>query len=159
MRTIDAIDEQILKIIQTDARIPNVDIARKIGFAPSAISERLRKLVRKGIIERFEARLNADALGLGLLAFVFVRTSETAGASVAAPKLAEIPEVQEVFNVAGEDCYLVKVRARNTDALGKLLRDRIGSIETVQSTRTTIVLETFKETTSLPVSPTEASTS
>jgi Lrp/AsnC family leucine-responsive transcriptional regulator len=60
--------------------------------------------------------------------------------------------VLEVHHVAGEDCYLVKMRAANPEALGRLLRERVGSIPTVTGTRTTIVLGTLKETSRLPVS-------
>jgi Lrp/AsnC family leucine-responsive transcriptional regulator len=59
--------------------------------------------------------------------------------------LAEIPEVQEVHNIAGEDCYLLKVRTSDTTTLGQLLR-RIAQVPMVQSTRTTIVLGTEKDT-------------
>ena len=65
--------------------------------------------------------------------------------------LAKIPEAQEVHHVAGEDCYLVKVRVPDTDSLGTLLRERIGAIKSVRSTRTTIVLGTLKETYRLPI--------
>lgn len=145
---IDALDYEILNILQKDARTSNVDIARKIGLAPSATLERMRKLHAKGYIRQFEARLNAEKLGLDLLAFVFVRTNETGGNTVG-PLLASLDEVQEVYNIAGEDCYLIRVRAKNTDELGKFLRDKITSVEHVVSTRTTIVLETFKETSNL----------
>jgi Lrp/AsnC family leucine-responsive transcriptional regulator len=62
-----------------------------------------------------------------------------------------VPEVLEVHNVAGEDCYVVKLRAADTDDLGRLLNDRLKKIPGVRATRTTIVLETFKETTALPL--------
>jgi Lrp/AsnC family leucine-responsive transcriptional regulator len=65
--------------------------------------------------------------------------------------LARIPEAQEVHHVAGEDCYLVKVRVADTESLGTLLRERIGAIKSVRTTRTTIVLGTVKETYRLPV--------
>jgi Lrp/AsnC family leucine-responsive transcriptional regulator len=65
--------------------------------------------------------------------------------------LAKIPEVLEVHHVAGEDCYLVKVRARDAEHLGVLLRTRFGRITGVRSTRTTIVLETVKETPRLTI--------
>jgi Lrp/AsnC family leucine-responsive transcriptional regulator len=69
--------------------------------------------------------------------------------------LAQIPEVQEVHHVAGEDCYLVKVRVADTEALGALLREKVGAVKNVRSTRTTIVLGTLKETHRLPI-PTES---
>ncbi len=147
----DQVDLKILEILQKDARTPNVEIARRIGLAPSATLERIRKLERQGILRGYAARIEPVTLGLGLLAFVFVRSRERAGAVRTGKHLAAIPEVQEIHHIAGEDCFLVKVRAANPQALGELLRERFGNIAGVDSTRTTIVLETLKETSSLPV--------
>jgi Lrp/AsnC family transcriptional regulator, leucine-responsive regulatory protein len=143
---IDEIDKQILKILQQNARTPNAEIARQVGLVPSAILERIRKLEERGVIQGYGVRLNGRALGLGLLAFVLVRTDELAGESVAASALCVMPEVLEVHHIAGEDCFLVKVRTADTESLGRLLREQIGAIESVRSTRTTIVLHTTKET-------------
>jgi len=148
---IDEIDQKILTIIQDNARLPNAEIARQVGMAPSAILERIRKLEERGLIQGYTVRLNAQALGFGLLAFVFVRTDDRVSQVNTAAKLAKIPEVQEVYHVAGEDCYLVKVRAADTEALGQLLRKGFGAIKSVISTRTTIVLETIKDTAALPL--------
>ena len=148
---IDEIDWQILSILQENARNSNAEIARQVGMAPSAIFERLRKLEERGIIAEYTLRLNPRALGLGLLAFIFVRADERVGSNETAAVLAKIPEVQEVHHIAGEDCYLVKVRAADTEDLGRLLRERFGSIKSVRSTRTTIVLNTVKETVKLPL--------
>ena len=146
MQIIDSNDKEILKILQQNARTPNAEIARRVGLAPSAIFERIRKLEERGIVDGYTAHLNARALGQGLLAFVFVRSDESAGAKRTSALLSKIPEVQEVHHVAGEDCFLVKVRAVDTHDLGRVLRDQVGAIKTVRSTRTTIVLETIKET-------------
>jgi len=154
---IDEIDRKILAILQDNARTPNSEIAEKIGMAPSATYERVRKLERKGIIRGYEVRLDADQLGAGLIAFVAVKTGELAGEALAGPELVKIPEVQEVHNVAGEDCYFLKVRARNTTDLNHLLREKIGRVQSVKSTRTTIVLETHKETSRISLSNCEAS--
>jgi Lrp/AsnC family leucine-responsive transcriptional regulator len=148
---IDEIDTKILTIMQEDARTSNAEIARQVGMAPSGVLERIRKLEEEGIIRGYTPQLNAKALGLGLLAFVFVRTDEMQGEHVTALKLAQIPGVQEVHHVAGEDCYVAKVRAADTEALGRLLRERIGALPTIKSTRTTIVLETVKESMALPL--------
>ena len=88
---------------------------------------------------------------MGVLAFVFVKTDEVSGEEKTAKLLAAMPEVQEVHHIAGEDCYMVKVRASDTEALGRLLREKIGGLPAVKSTRTTIVLETVKEGMSLPI--------
>ncbi len=142
---IDEIDLQILTIVQDGARTHNAEIARQVGMAPSAVLERVRKLEKRGVIERYEARLDPRALGLNLLAFVFVKTDETLAEQSTGDALAAIPEVQEVHHVAGEDCYLIKVRTESPQALGRLLRGKLGQIPTVLSTRSTVVLDTVKE--------------
>lgn len=149
---IDDIDRKILTLLQEDARIANAEVARQVGMAASAVYERIRKLEEKGVIRGYEARIDPAAVGLELLAYVFVRASEGVGAPETEARLAGISAVQEVHHVAGEDCFLVKVRAAGTNELGKLLRTEFGDISEVTSTRTTIVLETTKEVGSLPIS-------
>ena len=73
---IDEIDRQILNILQQNARTPNAEIARQVGMAPSAVLERIRKLETRGVIRGYEARIDPEALGLNLLAFVFVRAED-----------------------------------------------------------------------------------
>lgn len=141
---IDHVDAQILDILQQNARTPNAEIARQVGMAPSAILERIRKLEERGVIEGYGVRVNAEALGLGLTAYVFVRADERAGAPGTAERLAEIDEVHEVHHVAGEDCFLARVQVAGTRALSELLQGKIGAIDTIRSTRSTIVLDTVK---------------
>ncbi len=147
---IDAIDRQILGFLQDNARITNAEIAERLGMAASATHERLRKLERRGFIQGYEAVLNARDLGYGLIAYCFVRTNEGARDTVG-NALTALEEVQEVHIVAGEDCYLAKVRARDTAHLWRVLQDRIGSIADVTTTRTTIVMQTFKESQRVPL--------
>jgi Lrp/AsnC family transcriptional regulator, leucine-responsive regulatory protein len=142
---LDDIDRQIVGLLQGDARMPNAEIARRLGMAPSAIFDRIHKLEERRIVVGYEARVDARSLGLGLTAFIFVRGEDVAGEHKIGATLAKIPEVQEVHHVAGEDCYLVKVRLADTETLGILLRERIGPIKGVRSTRTTIALGTLKE--------------
>ena len=148
---IDSIDAEILKILQSNARTSNAEIARQVDLAPSAVFERIRKLEERGVIEGYAARVQPKAVDLPLLAFVFVRADDKPGALTTAAKVAAIPEVLEVHDVAGEDCFLAKVRTADTEALGRLLRERLGRIDSITSTRTTIVLETVKETSALPI--------
>lgn|SRR5262249_45501051 len=152
MGIIDGIDSQILTILQDNSRTSNAEIARQLGMAPSAIFDRIKRLEERGYIQSFTARLNPKQLDLGLLAFIQVRSRDRVSNLTTAERLAAIPEVLEVHDVAGEDCYLLKVRAPDTEALGRLLRDRFGTIDSIVSTKTTIVLETVKETSALPVS-------
>ncbi len=148
---LDAVDRRLVSILQTNARMSNADIARKLKMAPSATYERTRRLEDRGVVRRYEARLSPEAVELGMVAFVFVRSSERPGDLSTADALARIPNVQEVHHIAGEDCFLAKVRVKDPPDLARLMREQLGKIDTVQSTRTTIVLETIKETAELPV--------
>ncbi len=153
MSIINGIDRQILNILQQDARISNAEIARQIGLAPSAVLERVKKLEERGVIRGYATEINADEIGFGLTAFVAVRTHECCNETD--NFLAEIPEVLEVHDVAGEDSYLLKVRVKNTEHLSRLLRERLKNVPNVATTKTTIVLQTIKETTALPIEQTD----
>jgi Lrp/AsnC family leucine-responsive transcriptional regulator len=150
-RTIDDLDAQILRILQDNARTTQSDIAKTVGLAPSAVLERIRKLEAKGIIREYAALVDPHVANRPLLAFVAVRTSEYGPEQPSARALAQIPDVLEIHHVAGEDCFLLKVRARDAEHLGQMLRRQIASVPGVTSTRTTIVLETVKETSRIPI--------
>lgn len=148
---LDKTDQTILSILQENARTSNAEIARQIGVAPSCICERIKKLEQRGTLAGYHAAVNPQELGYGVTAFLFIKTEDKVGATASAKELAEIPEVLEVHQIAGEDCYLAKVRCADNADLGRLLREEIGAIETVISSRTSIVMETIKETNILPV--------
>ena len=148
---IDTTDREILRIMQSNARISNAALARRLGLAPSGVLERVRKLEARGVIRGYGVRIAPAAVDKELLAFVFVKVEELPGETRTAEQLALIPEVLEVHHVAGEDCFLVKVRTAGTESLGRLLSERFGAIPTLRSTRSTIVLSTVKETMDLPL--------
>lgn len=151
---IDEKDRRILELLQADGRVTNVELARAVELTPSATLERVRKLEERGLIKGYMALLSASALGLALVAFIFVRVDERddaqGRAESTAEALAALPSVQELHHLAGEDCFLVKVRARDTDDLYRILRDDFGKFKAIRGTRTTIVLKTVKETARLP---------
>jgi Lrp/AsnC family leucine-responsive transcriptional regulator len=148
---IDAVSLKILKILQEKARIPNVEVARQVGMAPSAVLERIRKLEKQGFIDGYEVRLNPKRFAKSLVAFVRVKIKKLSDEKKAGEKLSRIPEVQEVHYVAGEDAFLVKVRVADTEDLGRLTRNKIAAIASVRSTQTAIVLSTYKETARIPI--------
>jgi Lrp/AsnC family transcriptional regulator, leucine-responsive regulatory protein len=141
----DEIDLRILHLLQDNARIANAAIARDVGLAPSAVFQRIRKLESEGVIRGYHADLDPAGLDQGLLAFITVQTGEGARAKETGELLASVPEVLEVHRVVGDDCFLMKVRVRDTRALGALLDEKIQTLPPVASTRTTIVLSTAKE--------------
>lgn len=153
---IDEKDARILEILQQEGRTTNVELARAVELTPSATLERVRKLEEKGLIKGYMALLDPHALGLGLVAFIFIRVDErddvVGRAEQTAEELGKLPSVQELHHLAGEDCFLVKVRAKDTDDLYRILRDEFGPFKAIRSTRTSIVLKTVKESGRLPVS-------
>lgn len=148
---IDDIDAEILTLLQENARISQAEVARAVGLAPSAVLERIRKLESRGVIKGYAALVDPCALDQPMLAFIAVRSEQAPGDDSVAHALAQCPEVLELHHVAGDDCYLLKVRARDAEHIGQLLRHRFGRIPGVRSTRTTIVLETVKETPRLAI--------
>lgn len=144
-QTLDDVDRGILRALQANARVSNAEIAREVGLAPSAVFERIKKMETRGVIRGYETRVDPEAIDLGLLAFIFVRVEERPGVAHAGEVLAHIPGVQEVHHIAGEDCYLVKVRAKDTRSLGRLLNEGFSAVPNVTSTRTTVVLHTLFE--------------
>ncbi|MGD8888758.1 MAG: Lrp/AsnC family transcriptional regulator [Desulfobacterales bacterium] len=147
----DTTSLKILKILQEKARIPNVEIARLVGLAPSAVLERIRKLEKQGIIEGYEVRLDPKFFAKGLVAFVTVKTDKYSDEKEVGEKLARRPKVQEVHYVAGDDAFLVKLRGADTEEIGGLIRDTIKSIDGVQLTKTAIVMSTYKESAQFPI--------
>lgn len=142
---LDQTDLLILQRMQENARVSNADLARELEMAPSAVLERVKKLEQKNIIRNYNTSLNADMLGQKLLAFIFIKATDGLNSGPTGLALAKIPEVQEVHHVAGEDCYLVKVRTADSASLMLLMRSKFSKIPNILSTKTTIVLETVKE--------------
>lgn len=148
---IDDISLKIIKILQKKARIPNVEVARQVGMAPSAVLERIRKLEKMGVIDGYEVRLNPDRFGKSQVAFIHVRTGGKGKENRFLQSLSAIPQIQEIHYVAGDDSYLLKVRETDAKAIGHFVREQIAPLADVVSTRTTIVMNTFKETARIPI--------
>jgi len=155
LEIMDEKDRMILELLQQDGRMTNVELARAVELAPSATLERVRKLEERGVIKGYMALLDPKAFDLGLVAFIFVRVDALSDvveeAEVTASELAALPSVQELHHLAGEDCFLVKVRARDTDDLYRILKHEFGRFKAIRSTRTSIVLKTQKEMPQLPI--------
>ena len=138
----DDIDRQILDLLRHDGRTSKADIGRRVGLTPAAIIERLRKLEASGTIRGYHADIDPEALGLSLLAYIFVRDNDPSKRAETGARLAALPEVDEVAKITGSDTFLVKVQVEDARALTRLLEQELGSIPTIGSTRTCLVLET-----------------
>jgi Lrp/AsnC family leucine-responsive transcriptional regulator len=143
---LDNVDLQILDLMQSNARVSNTDLARELNMAPSAMLERVKKLEQKKVIKQYNTAIDPAAVQQKLLAFIFIKSKEgfTCCTDIA-QELAKLPEVQEVHHIAGEDCFLVKVRTADSASLMAFMRNSLQKIPNILSTKTTIVLETVKE--------------
>lgn len=154
--SLDNTDLKILSFLQKNSCLSNVELAKKLGMAPSAALERVKKLEQKGIITGYPTRINPEALNLRLLAFIFIKSSEGPGKAAAAKQLAKLPEVLELHHIAGDDCYIAKVRAKDPLSLVQFMREKFSKIKGILNTKTTIVLETVKEDNYLPITKEES---
>lgn len=146
---IDEIDQQILVLLQENARLSNAAIAEEVGLTVSTVHERIKKLERKGIITGYVAVVNAEKIGKPITAFIRLNVGSASHDYIESKRsvqevcLAE-PDVLECHGVAGDDCYILKVRAISPKDLEKLL-ERIRMNAQVSKSITSIVLSTFKE--------------
>ncbi len=148
---IDEKSLQILKILQQKARVPNVEVARQVNLAPSAVLERIRKLEKQGIIDGYEVILNPKRFNKSLVVFVYVYLVSAADKKLTGDTLILIPEIQEIHFITGKDCYLLKMRVSDIQQLNEILDESILPIKQVKRTETSIVLSTIKETSQIPL--------
>lgn len=152
---LDSIDRKILGLLREDGRMSHAAIAKAVGLSGPAVHERVRKLEQRGVIAGYTAVLDPIALDRSHTAFVMVTLSEGNEFAADDPIVARIceePDVLEFHRIAGQDCYLIKVRTATNKDLEQLLR-RIRMIRGVARTRTTIVLSTEHEMPTIQVPP------
>jgi Lrp/AsnC family transcriptional regulator, leucine-responsive regulatory protein len=157
---LDPIDRRILELLRQDGRMAHAVVAKEVGLSGPAVHDRVRKLEQKGIISGYAAVLNAAALDRSHVAFIMVTLSEGSEFALDEPIVARIceePDVLEFHRIAGQDCYLIKVRCATNKDLEQLLR-RIRRVRGVARTRTTIVLSTELEKPSIDVPHEERAT-
>jgi Lrp/AsnC family leucine-responsive transcriptional regulator len=150
---LDAIDRRILRLLREDGRMSHAAIAKTVGLSGPAVHDRVRKLEAAGIVSGYTAVLDPVALDRSHVAFVMVTLSDGSEFAIDEPIVARIceePDVLEFHRIAGQDCYLIKVRTATNKDLEQLLR-RIRTIRGVARTRTTIVLSTELEHPSISV--------
>ena len=148
VRTLDYIDRQILRQLQQDGRISNVELARSVNLSPTPCLERVRRLEADGYIRGYVALLDPAKLNHGLLSFVQVsldRTTEDVFERFK-ERVTRFPEVLECHMVAGGFDYLIKVRIASMAAYREFLGDRLASIPGISQTHTYVVMEEVKAT-------------
>ncbi|WP_374628011.1 Lrp/AsnC family transcriptional regulator [Devosia sp.] len=143
---LDEIDYRLLDLLQDDDRLPVAELGKILGVAPSTLNDRIRRLVKQGVITGFHARVDPEKVGLDLLAFIYVGWSDPATEQRFLAAIARTPEVIEAHHVTGAWNYLMKVRLRTTRDLEGFLAGVLKEVPGLQRTETQIVLSSPKQT-------------
>lgn len=147
---LDAIDIKILSVLQEAGRTKRKTLAELVNLSLPSLSERLKKLEEKKIIEGYYAKVNRKPFGLDLMAFITVIMSTSNKYSELSKRVEETPEILECHAVLGEGSHILKVLVKDTDALERLL-SKVQSWDGVIRTVTSFVLSTIKETTKINI--------
>lgn len=143
----DAIDRRILALLQENARITNVELARANGMAPSSMLDRVRRLEERGVIKGYTAVLDPQQVGVGLEALVMICLTRHQERSIDAfeDSVRAVPEVRACWHVAGRYDYALLVSVRDIEHLGELIKRELSSIPGIEKQETFLTLSTIKE--------------
>jgi DNA-binding Lrp family transcriptional regulator len=153
MQNLDKIDRRILRALQEDGRIQNVDLAKKVGLSPSPCLRRVKILEESGVIERYVALLNASKIGAGLTVFarVWLKAQDAQTVEVFTEEVKRLPQVVECHLMAGDCDFLLRIVAADLDAYRQFQIDHLTRIKGVQSVKTEIPMQKIKLTSELPL--------
>ncbi len=151
MDRLDEIDRKLLICLQDNDRLALAELSKTIGAPATTLNDRIKRLVARGVIAGFHARLSPEVLGLDLLAFIFVAWSDPKVEPAFLKKIAASAAVLECHHVTGAWNYLLKVRVRTTRDLETFLAQTIKGVAGVERTETVIALSSAKETWSVDV--------
>ena len=145
------IDRNILRELQRDGRITYAELARRVGLTTTPCIERVKKLENSGVIHGYQAILDPEQLGAGLVVFVQVRLSRTSQANFEDFRKAvvKLKEVQECYLVSGNFDYLIKARVADMHAYRELLGETLLTLPSVNESTSYVVMEELKETLTL----------
>jgi len=151
--TLDAIDRRILRALQRNGRMSNVELANAVGLSPSPCLRRVKLLEEKGVIDQYVAVLNGPKLGLGLTVFarVWFKTQHAETTNLFAETVRNYPEVVECYLTTGECDALLRIVTTDLHAYWRFQSDHLMRIPSVQSVKTDVPMETIKAGRALPV--------
>ncbi len=151
---LDKIDIKILNMLQEKGRTKRNVLAEAVGLSLPSLSERLKKLEERGVIENYYAKLNKKVFGFDIMAFITIEMDSSKNYAALANHVNKTPEILECYSVLGDGSHIMKAIVEDTEALEKLL-GKIQAWAGVQRTVTSFVLSGIKETTKLNIKPKE----
>lgn len=137
----DAIDRTLVEALRANGRATYAELARMVGLSGPTVTDRINRLEQAGVIAGYRAVINPSAVGLGVTALIGVLLSDAADLEDVGRRLRDVPEIEDCWFVAGEESYLLKVRAADPVGLEKII-GKLNRIRGVARTRTTVALST-----------------
>lgn len=150
---LDKLDLKILKTLQNEGKITNVQLSQQIGLSPGPTLERVKKLEQTGIISSYNATLNLNKVGLGFTALInlsLTRQKDNAIQSFIS-KIKNIDEIIECYQLTGNYDYQLKAVVRNISAFEKLIGEKLSKIDEIGEMQTMVVLSTIKQSKIMPL--------
>ncbi|MFC4061826.1 Lrp/AsnC family transcriptional regulator [Planomonospora corallina] len=143
----DELDTEIIRLLQTDARRSNRELARTLGIAPSTCLERVRALTRRGVIRGYHADIDHAALNRSVQAMVSVQVRPLSRAVIESFKnsVSALPEVLSVFVLAGGDDFLLHVAVQDLDHLHGFLLDQLSQRREIAGFRTSVIFQQVRK--------------
>jgi Lrp/AsnC family leucine-responsive transcriptional regulator len=150
---LDNTDYKILRLLQEDGRISNVELSSKIGLSPGPTLERVKKLEKAGLIAGYHAKLNREQFKLGVSVFIQVSLSRQVGDVVERfnSRIQEIPNIMECYQITGNADYLLKIVVEDISALERLISGTFSKMEEIGNLRTMLIISEKKNTNVLPL--------
>ena len=148
----DKIDLRIIKILQENSKITNLDLSKKIGLSPAPTLERVKKLETSGIIKSYHAMIDTQMIGLSVKTFVLVSLAWQKENALNAflDKIKKISEITECYIITGEADFLIKIICKDIPTYEKLLFKTLSQIEEIERLKTLMTLSTVKDSKILP---------
>ena len=149
---IDGTDLKILKKLQEDGRITNLQLSQEVGLSPAPTLERVRKLEKAGIIESYHAIVNPQTIGLNVKTFVLFSLAWQKENALAhfMDKIKSIEEITECYIITGEADFLIKIVCKDIPTYEQLLFKTLSQIEEIERLKTLMTLSTVKDSKLLP---------
>lgn len=153
MENLDKIDRKIMRILQQDGRISNIELSRRIDLSPTPCLERVRRLEREGFILKYVALADPAKLDANLSAFTQVLLTSTSTKDLQSfnEQMRQLEEVESCHMVAGGFDYLIKIRCADMAHYQKFLGEKLASIPLISQTHTYVVIESVKSETAISV--------
>lgn len=153
IKELDKTDLKILKHLQEDGCLSNLDLANKVGLSATPTFERVKKLEKAKIIKSYHAEIDAVALGIGIQTFMMVSLSQTQGNSIQnfIKQINSIPEIVECHHVTGSCDYILKIMVEDIAAYEHLAMDRISNIREISNMTTMVITSTVKDSKVVPL--------